>query len=140
MPENFAPGESFLQKKELAAWCRANGALLGSKTFRMPSTSGRKNGDRGNTLALVGLDTTAICVLPGSFEELTVLELKDIVARRAGYGSSGHMTLLNDPFRDTYIIVTKSGRFGMLQVEAIGDDHSSIAFRYRLAKNTARKK
>ncbi len=138
VPENLALGESFSQTKELAAWCRANGALLGSKTSRMRSTADRKNGDPKITLALVGLDTTAICVLPGSFEEMTVPELKDIVARRAERGSPAHMLVRDDPRRDTYIIVTKSGRSGILQIEAIGEDHSSIAFRYRLIKSPSR--
>jgi hypothetical protein len=133
VPAQIRPGDSFSRNKELAAWCRARGVNIGTVGAWVSARNDSKS-SRSATVHLVGLDMNALCVLPSSFEEMTLPELKDLVARWPQLEHTW-MGLLSEPRRDTYVIVTKSGTMGLLQIKAIGDQHDSIAFRYRLAKN-----
>jgi hypothetical protein len=88
---------------------------------------------------LIGLDMTALCVLPNSYDEMTVTELKELLARWPVRESSAYMLSVSVPRRDTYAIVTKSGTAGLLQIKPSGEHQDSIVFRYRLAKDASRK-
>jgi hypothetical protein len=134
VPAQIRPGDSFSNHKELAAWCRARGVNIGTVAAWVSGTNDSKS-SRSATIDLVGLEMNALCVLPSSFEEMTLPELKELVARWPLRDEGAWMGSLSEPRRDTYVIVTKSGTMGLLQIRAIGDQHDSIAFRYRLAKN-----
>lgn len=142
VPANAPETYSFANDKKLAAWCRAQGADLGTIQTRVAGMGDPKPGG-SKALALVGLDMNALTVLPSSYGEMTLPELKELFARwsaRSGYGGEPWMLLLSDPLRDTYAIVTKSGTLGLLQIKAIRDEQGGIVFRYRLAKDPSGKK
>jgi beta-lactamase regulating signal transducer with metallopeptidase domain len=132
-------GDAFSSHKELAAWCRAHGANLGVVKTRLSKTFDAKPFGPTIGFDLVGLDMTALRVLPNSYDEMTVTELKELLARWPGRESQAYMLSLTDPRRDTYAIATKSGAMGLLQIKPTGDDQNSIVFRYRLAKDASRK-
>jgi beta-lactamase regulating signal transducer with metallopeptidase domain len=132
-------GDAFSSHKELAAWCRAHGANLGVVKTRMMSATDVKPIASSISFDLVGLDMTARCVLPNSYDEMPLTEFKELLARWPVRESQAYMLSLADPRRDTYAIVTKSGTMGLLQIKPSSDDQDSIVFRYRLAKDASRK-
>ena len=70
---------------------------------------------------------------------MTLAELKTLILRWPAIGDQGWMIFTPEPRRDTYVIVTKSGTLGLLQIKAVRDDGGGIAIRYRLAKELASK-
>ena len=91
------------------------------------------------TLTLIGLDMQAFAVLPSSYEEMTLAELKDLMVRYPARTDQSWMVYTAEPRRDTYAIATKSGSLGILQIKAIREEGGGIAFRYRLAKDPSGK-
>jgi hypothetical protein len=145
MPAELREGFAFADGEKLAAWCRAKGVNVG--TVQSPPDV-ELPGERpaATTLALLGLDMNVVTVSPNSYEEMSLAELKELVARwpprpeMVYYWPPHHdqtwIDLRFEPRRDTYIIATKSGTLGLLQIKGV---RGSLAFRYRLAKNPSRK-
>ncbi len=138
-PDSVVPAHlsgSFANDKGLAAWCRARGDNLGTIQLQV---AGDVKPARSTTLALIGLDMNALAILPSSYEEMSLAELKDLIARYPAHTDQAWMAYHAEPRRDTYVIATKSGTMGVLQIKAIREEGGGIAFRYRLAKNRSRK-
>jgi hypothetical protein len=140
LPEEYL----FADDKKLAAWCRDRGDNLG--TVRTPHMDPRFPPPPDMTYALICLDMETVSVSPQAYEEMALAELKELVARwpRPKNRSSvwpprpdqAWMQLLSAPRRDTYIIATKSGALGLLQIKAAKD--GLAWFRYRLDKQHSR--
>ncbi|HET6327362.1 MAG TPA: hypothetical protein VFG04_21955 [Planctomycetaceae bacterium] len=138
-PDSVVPAHlsgSFANDKGLAAWCRAHGDDIGTMQLQV---AGNVKPARSTTLALIGLDMNALAILPSSYEEMSLAELKDLIARYPPHTDQAWMAYHAEPRRDTYVIATKSGTMGVLQIKAIREEGGGIAFRYRLAKNRSRK-
>jgi hypothetical protein len=143
-PDTLVPANteffSFADEKELATWCRANGANFGTIATRNASDSKVKPAVADSTtLTLVGLDLQALSVLPSSYNEMTLAELKDLMVRYPARPDQGWMPYTTEPRQDTYAFATKSGTMGVLQIKAFREEGGGIAFRYRLAKHASHK-
>jgi hypothetical protein len=136
VPANVSAGFLFAKDSALTGWCRTHGDDLGTMQILV---AGEVKPAGSTELALVGLDMNALAVLPRSYEEMSLAELKDLIARYPPHTDQAWMLYHTEPRRDTYVFASKLGTLGLLQIKAIRDEEGGIVFRYRLAKRPSRK-
>jgi hypothetical protein len=142
LPEEYV----FADDKKLGAWCRKHGDNLGTVRTPQRELHPGVHPPPDMTYALIGLDMETVSVSPQAYEDMSLAELKELVARWPRPKNFSYiwpprpdqawMQLLLAPKRDTYIIATKSGALGLLQIKAAKD--GLAWFRYRLDKKHAR--
>jgi hypothetical protein len=101
---------------------------------RGPPNSNKKS----MTGALHGLDMVALRVLPEAFDKMSVEHAEDILARTGESNRSiAWMNSQSDAPKsantaDTFVIKTRTGKVGLLQLINTSDDLQAITMRYRL--------
>jgi len=134
MPANIAPKFWFGDSAEFVDWCRRQGVDLAVNE----SEVGGVGREPFNILQLIGLDMSPLRVLPESFDEMSLDELKEFKSRWPRLLEYATLTppLSVQSWPSTFVITTKSGTTGLLQITDTSDNLASITFRYRLARPT----
>lgn len=137
-----------LKDERIAGWARNQGMDIA--TSRAASVSGeRREGakapDDGNGVGKISqltlLAARMVPVTTETFGSLSVAHAKDILARSPASFQLAYLTpyygVGSEPAM--YLFETKSGTIGLLQILKVGDQLSSISFRYELANSPEKK-
>ena len=87
------------------------------------------------SISLIGLDMTQARIVPLTFDELTVEEVRDIMDRMPKNEPSISWMMIDYQLTerpDTFAFKTRDGSVGVLQVEAAEKEAGKLTVRYRL--------
>jgi hypothetical protein len=141
-PDEIANATSLPRNEQFSRWCRDQGIdVFGYVDPAETEVAGaaapvRKFARSDSLFGLIGLDTIEARILPETFEELTVEDTREILARmpeskpRAAWMTVS-FELAERP--TTYAFKTREGTVVLLQIEAAENEAGKLRIRYRLA-------
>lgn len=136
--QSEAPGAASLLAVDPAVvgWCRNQ--KIDVATYLVPREPAAGDPPRAAAyeIALLGIDMIALPVSHSAFDRFTVERVREIVSRPLDTGAGVRlpcMTRRPDYPQDTWVIQTRDGRAGLLQIVTSSNDPRTVIFRYRLA-------
>ncbi len=142
-PDSLVPvGKyAFYKDKEFVTWCREQGIDVVTNESRVGFLGGAPS-DRASRpskiVQLIGLDMVARRVLPRSFDEMSVEKIKEILDRwpveKAERAWMSPQTGTEDQ-PDTFVIKTRNGNVGLLQIVRTSSLLQFAMIRYRISGN-----
>ena len=141
IPPDASPTFAYYRNAEFVAWCREHEIDIVTNESKVAYMGGAPSGrsSRPNRIVqLVGLGMVARRVLPGSFDEMSIEEVQDILNRRPEEKSemawmSPQSGTANRP--DTFVIKTRGGNVGLLQIVKSSSLLQFAMIRYRISGN-----
>jgi hypothetical protein len=142
-PDEIAETSSFSRNERFIRWCRDQGIDVFSNLSRtsgaMPAGMAAKPAPAGREflVSLIGPDMIERCIVPQSFDELTVEEAREILDRLPEQKSpTASMTtdaqLVERP--DTFAFKTREGLVGLMQIQLVEKEAGKLTIRYRLER------
>jgi hypothetical protein len=132
-------------------WCRDQGIdafvrldrVGGPAAIAPAKAEGEAEAEEPRSLStLIGLDMIEARIVPGTFEELTVEEAREILGRMPP-NRTRMVWMMIDPYvterPDTFAFKTREGTVGLLQVEVADKETGKLAVRYRLERSDSPK-
>lgn len=147
-PETIVPPEtlakfSFINDELFTSWAAEHGADLAVRLSRVAFAIGAApaKGPDQQYAQVVGLGIIDRQVLPDAFHDMTVEQAEEIVNRLPQ--QSGVAWMMEDTDAslgaETFVIKTRTGRLGLLQIAETNHAQQSIRVRYRLAEKPDKK-
>jgi hypothetical protein len=147
-PPDFFNAQQILKAGSLppsnrsASWCRDQGIdafvrlhRVGGRAAIAPAKAEGEAEEPATLSTLIGLDMLEARIVPGTFDELTVEEAREIMGRMPS-NRTGIAWMMIDPYvterPDTFAFKTREGTVGLLQVEAADSETGKLTIRYRL--------
>jgi hypothetical protein len=143
--DEIANGLAFRRNERFARWCRDQGIDILSSVSRREAVGGAakdKAAAPEPSFVLIGLEMIEARILPQSFEELTVEEVREILDRSPANRSRTVRFTIDAHLAerpDTFAFKTRGGAVGLLQfeapeqpIEAPEQQSGKLTIRYRI--------
>jgi len=139
VPADASSTHAFYRDEQLVTWCREQGIDVITNESRVAYMGGAPSDGTARPsriVQLIGLDMVARRVLPRSFDEMSVERVKEILNRRPAEKSelawmSPQTGTEDQP--DTFVIKTRDGNLGLLQIVRTSSLLQFAMIRYRIS-------